>query len=437
MTRPPRPGTSRRTATPDPARALAVQLLDGVAAGRMLDDEAEPAARSAEAPAAPPAPPDVRARARRLAAATLRHLPRADALLDPHLRRAPPPRVRAALRLAVVEHHALGAPAHAVVDAAVTLLQAGRATRPFAGLANAVLRKAVADPGWAALPVPQLPGWLRAPLIAAHGPATVAEIEAAHLAGPALDLTLAPGHDPAALVALGAQGLPGGSLRMEPGAQVSALPGFAQGGFWVQDAAAAQPARALAAHLAPGMAVLDLCAAPGGKTLQLAAAGAQVTAVDISAPRLERLRTNLARTGLAAEVVCADLLDWSPPAPMPALLLDAPCTATGTIRRHPELPHVRRPADLPVLVALQAALIDRAAGWLAPGGVMAVCTCSLLPAEGEEMVAAALARHPGLTPLPLDLPLGRASGPGWRTRPDDLADRGGLDGFFLALLRRG
>jgi 16S rRNA (cytosine967-C5)-methyltransferase len=411
-----------RHPAPDAARALATRLLTSVAEGRMLDDTPADGA------------PEVRARALRLATATLRHLPRADAVLDPHLRRAPPDAVRAALRLAVVEHHVLGAPAHAVVDGAVTLMQAGRDTRPFGGLANAVLRKAVAFQGWDALPVPNLPAWLRAPLLAAHGPATVAAIEAAHLAGPALDLTLAPGTDPAALVALDAQPLPGGSFRLAQGAQVSALPGFDTGAFWVQDAAAAQPARALMAHVAKGAPVLDLCAAPGGKALQLAACGADVTAVDVSEPRLARLRANLARTRLSAQVVAADILSWSPPAPVPALLLDAPCTATGTIRRHPDLPHVRRPSDLSALTALQAALIDRAVGFLAPGGVMAVCTCSLLPAEGEEMVTAALSRHPRLRPLPLDLPLGRASGPGWRTRPDELSELGGLDGFYLALL---
>lgn len=410
---------------PDPARALAARLLTGVAQGRMLDDAGA---------GTDPAP--VRARAHRLAAETLRHLARADALLSPHLRRPPPDAALAVLRLAVVEHHALAAPAHAVVDGAVTLLASGRDTRVFAGLGNAVLRKACAAPGWADLPVPPLPAWLRAPLLAAHGAPTVMAIEAAHLAGAALDLTLRPRADPAALLALGARALPGGSLRLAPGAQVSALPGFDAGAFWVQDAAAAQPARALAARLAPGAAVLDLCAAPGGKTLQLAAAGLAVTALDTSAPRLETLMANLVRTGLTAQVVQADARVWAPPGPVGAILLDAPCTASGTIRRHPDLPHVRRASDLPALVALQTALIDRAAAWLAPGGWLMACTCSLLPAEGEEWVRAALARHPGLEAVPLSLPIGRASGPGWRTRPDDLGDQGGVDGFFAALLRR-
>ena len=418
---------SAPTRQPDPARKLAAALLACVAQGRMLDEGAE----------ASDAPPEIRARAQRLAAQTLRHQSRADQFLDPHLQRPPPAKVRAVLRLAVVEHHALGAPAHAVVDAAVTLLQADRKLRHFAGLANAVLRKAVAAEGWDALPPPRLPGWIRKPLLGAHGKAAVVAIEAAHMAGAPLDLTLKPGADPAPLLAAGAEALPGGSLRLQAGAQVSALPGYDAGDFWVQDAAAAQPARALLAAIPPGAPVLDLCAAPGGKTLQLAAAGAPVTAVDVSARRLERLRANLARTGLQAKVIAADLMDWAPPGPVPAILLDAPCTATGTIRRHPELPHIRRPADLTQLGALQAALIDRAAGWLAPGGVLAICTCSLLPAEGEEMIAAALTRHPGLQPLPLNLPLGRASGPGWRSRPDDLAAQGGLDGFYLSLLRLG
>lgn len=409
---------------PDPARALAAALLAGVAAGRALDEGD-----------GGPEPPEVRARALRLAATTLRHLPRADAVLAPHLKRPPPAPVRAALRLAVVEHHALGAPAHAVVDGAVRLMQAQRATRPFAGLTNAVLRKATAFPGWASLPVPRLPGWLRDPLVAAHGARAVAAIEAAHLDGAPLDLTPRPGADPAPLRARGAVDLPGGSLRLAAGSQVSALPGYDAGAFWVQDAAAAQPVRALLAHLTPGATAIDLCAAPGGKTLQLAAAGLRVTAVDLSEARMGRLRANLARTGLAAEAVVADALAWAPQAPASAVVLDAPCTATGTIRRHPDLPHLRRPADLATLSALQAALFDRAVGFLAPGGVLVYATCSLLAAEGEDIVAAALARHPGLTVLPVTAPLGRASGPGWRTRPDDLAHLGGIDGFFFALLR--
>jgi 16S rRNA (cytosine967-C5)-methyltransferase len=188
----------------------------------------------------------------------------------------------------------------------------------------------------------------------------------------------------------------------------------------------------------PGEAVLDLCAAPGGKTMQLADAGARVTALDISAPRLERLRENLARTGLQAEVVVADALEWAPATPYDAILLDAPCSATGTIRRHPDLPHVKDGSDLPALISLQAALMDRALGWLKPGGRLVFCTCSLLPEEGEHQLAAALSRHPGLSVLRPDLP---GIAPEWitpagglRLRPDHWADLGGMDGFFMVCL---
>jgi 16S rRNA (cytosine967-C5)-methyltransferase len=208
----------------------------------------------------------------------------------------------------------------------------------------------------------------------------------------------------------------------------------------VQDAAAALPARLLAPEAARGARVIDLCAAPGGKTLQLSAMGAHVTPLDISAPRLARLHENLARTGLAAEVIAADALHWSPDRPVEAVLLDAPCSASGTIRRHPDLPHVKDAQALAALTALQAALIDRALGWLTPGGVLVYCTCSLLPDEGEAQVAAALVRHPGLraedAALPGAGPDWRSAEGGWRLRPDFWADLGGLDGFYMARLRK-
>jgi 16S rRNA (cytosine967-C5)-methyltransferase len=415
------------------ARAAAVALLDAVLGeGRMLD-------AAAEAVPGPLAglPAAEKARAQRLAATVLRHLAGADAVLAPHLRKAPPRGVRNALRLGVVEM-AQGAPAHGVVNALVEAMRIGRRTGAFAGLVNAVLRQ-VAAAGAPDLGPPQkLPPWLRRPLVAAWGRAAVAAIEAAHAVPPPLDLTPRPGPLPDLH---GAEALPTGSLRLPAGAQVSALPGHAEGAFWVQDAGAALAARLLAPR--PGERIADLCAAPGGKTLQLAAAGARVTAVDISGPRLDRLRDNLARTGLAAEVVAADALHWAPPAPLDAVLLDAPCSATGTIRRHPDLPFLRDGSDLPALAALQAALIDRALAMLAPGGRMVFATCSLLPAEGEEQLAAALARHPGLAVEPADPAALPGLDPAWltaqgalRLRPDHWADRGGIDGFFLARLRR-
>lgn len=404
---------------PQDPRRLAASLVAGVLEGRMLPEVL------ADLPGADPA---IEARAQRLALATLRNLSRTQAVLSPLLSREPAPRVMAALRVAVTELLALGEAPHGVVHATVEALKSDRETARAAGLGNAVLRRAAEFDGWEGLPVQKLPGWLRRKLKPIHGEAGLAAIEAAHALGAPLDLTLKPGKAaPGGAVPVGL------SWRLPSGGQVSALPGYEQGDWWVQDAAAALPASLLAVQ--PGETVLDLCAAPGGKTLQLAAAGADVTALDLSESRLQRLHANLARTGLTARVVCADALDWAPPAPVDAVLLDAPCTATGTIRRHPDLPHVRKPADLEGLTALQARLLDRALGFLKPGGRLVYCTCSLLPDEGESQIAAALARHPGLTADTPPLPLGRATPDGgWRTLPSD--HETGIDGFYMALLHR-
>lgn len=383
-----------------------------------------------------------RARAQRLAMATLRRIGPADAVLKPFLRREPPPQVRAVLRVATVEMLAEAAPPHGVVGAAVAgLKQRGRATEGFAGLANAVLRKVAAtDPAvWAGLPPQELPGWLRGRLMSAWGKAAVQAIERAHAAGAPIDLTPRDGDAGRLAAAAGGVALPTGSVRLAEGAQVSTRPGYGEGAFWVQDAAAALAARMLAPRA--GERVLDLCAAPGGKTLQLAAAGAAVTALDVSEARLVRLHENLARCGLAAEVVVADALTWEPPAPFEAILLDAPCSATGTIRRHPDLPFLRSRDDLRGLVALQAALIDRATMMLKPGGRLVFCTCSLLPEEGERQVSAALERVPGLVPDPAPRELAgvesgwKSGDAGLRTRPDFWADRGGMDGFYICAFR--
>lgn len=387
--------------------------------------------------------PSDRARAQRLATETLRQLPRADAVLHPFLRRPPPGIVRAVLRVAVTEMLALGAAPHGVVGAAVDTLRAmGQRTESFAGLANAVLRKAAATPpeDWAALPVPELPGWLRGRFMSAWGKAATRAMEAAHLAGAPLDLTPKDGDAAALAVRVGGVALPTGSVRIAAAGQVTALPGFAEGEWWVQDAAAAMAARVLAPR--PGEAVADLCAAPGGKTLQLAAAGAQVTAVDISAERMARVAENLARCGLSAEIVTGDALDWRPGAPPAAILLDAPCSATGTIRRHPDLPHAKAALDRRGLFALQAELIDHALGHLAPGGRLVFCTCSLLPDEGEMQLARALDRHPGVTADRAALALPGMDeawiepGGGLRLRPDYWPDLGGMDGFFIACLHK-
>jgi 16S rRNA (cytosine967-C5)-methyltransferase len=310
------------------------------------------------------------------------------------------------------------------------MVRRGKRTGHLAGLVNAVLR-AVAE-GEIALPPQKLPRWMRQPMVHAYGRDAVAAIEVVQAMEPPLDLTLRAGFE-----APEGEVLPTGSLRLTAPGQVSGLPGYAAGGWWVQDAAAALPARLLGVQ--PGERVLDLCAAPGGKTLQMAAAGAAVTAVDISGPRMARVAANLARTGLTADLVVADALVWEPEVPFDAILLDAPCSATGTVRRHPDLPFVKDGSEVAGLVALQAALLDRALGWLRPGGRLVFATCSVLPEEGEDQVAAALERHPGLAVERVDLagvePAWWTEVGGLRLRPDYWADRGGMDGFFMVRLR--
>jgi len=237
---------------------------------------------------------------------------------------------------------------------------------------------------------------------------------------------------------LGAELLPTGNLRLAEAGQVSAIEGYDDGAWWVQDAGATLPALMLDAQ--PGERVLDLCAAPGGKTMQLVATGADVTALDISDNRVVRLRQNLARVGMTAELVIADALEWTPEAAFDAILLDAPCTATGTLRRHPDLGYAKDGTELETLVPFQSELIDRALGWLKPGGRLVYCTCSLLPEEGEAQLAAALKRHPDFTvgtfvPEGVD-PAWVAPAGGLRLRPDYWAERGGIDGFFIALLQK-
>jgi 16S rRNA (cytosine967-C5)-methyltransferase len=371
-----------------------------------------------------------RARAQRLALQVIRLMEPVDRLLEPHLRKEPPLAVMNILRLAVTELHG-GAAAHGVVNAAVELARAGKRTTHMAGLINAVLRKV---PAGAPLPGPaqRMPRWLRQPLVHVYGRDVVSAIEAVQAEAPPLDIT-----PRGAVLPEGAR-LPTGSVRLAEPGQVSTLPGYATGDWWVQDAAAALAVPLLGVR--PGQTVLDLCAAPGGKTLQLAAADAVVTALDISAPRMARVSENLARTGLSAKLVVADALHWQPEAAFDAILLDAPCSATGTIRRHPELPFLKDGSELAELTALQAQLLDRALGWLKPGGRLVFCTCSLLPEEGEAQLAAALARHPGLSVVRPDL---TGIEPGWitpegglRLRPDYWADRGGMDGFFMVCLQQ-
>ena len=407
------------------ARRAVLALLDGVL------DKGVSLAEQGDAPLAGLSAGD-RARAQRLASAVLRQAEPIDRMLGAHLHKEPPLAVLNILRLAVTEL-AEGSAAHGVVNSAVELARRDKTTQGLAGLVNAVLRK-FPPPVVIEGPVQRLPGWLRQALVARYGKVAVGKMEEVQSRTPVVDLTLRRGT--AADSISGGEVLPTGSLRLAAGGQISALPGFAEGAFWVQDAAAALAVRMLGD--VTGLSVLDLCAAPGGKTLQLADGGAEVTALDISGPRLVRLQENLARTGLRAKIVTADALQWAPPAPYDAILLDAPCSATGTIRRHPDLPFLRQPSDIAGLVELQARLLDRALGWLKPGGRLVYCTCSLLQDEGEGQIAAALTRHPRVKMLQ---PAIAGIDPAWmgarglRLRPDYLADAGGMDGFFMACLQ--
>lgn len=414
------------------ARSTALFLLDQITGeGRLMSDLVAGGALDRLDPAD-------RARAQRLANDTLRGIDRADRIIGRFLRKPPPLTVHNILRLGTVEL-CLGGDAHGVVNDMVGLLGNHRRYMKLKGLINAVLRQ-VAEDGpkrWNDLRIPRLRSWLREPLVEAWGKGAVNAMDRAHFAGAPLDLT-AKG-DPAKLAEVtGGTLLPTGSVRLADPGQVSSLPGYEDGEWWVQDAAAAIPVQVLAPKASEH--ILDLCAAPGGKALQLAAAGAAVTAVDNSQRRMERVTQNLARTGLAATCLVEDALTHT--GLYDAILLDAPCSATGTIRRHPDLPFAKDGSDFGDLIALQAQMLDHALTLLKPGGRLVFCTCSLLPDEGEVQVEEALQRHPGLRtdPAALDLP---GIDPAWiteegglRLRPDYWADIGGMDGFYIACLRR-
>jgi 16S rRNA (cytosine967-C5)-methyltransferase len=397
-----------------PARRAALRMLDAVLRRGETLDQAGGAANSL------PEPSD-RALARAIAAEVLRWLVDLDGLIDSatHQRLPDDAKPRAVLRLMLAQWLRLDVPPHAVIATALPLL-AGGPRRLAHGVFSTLAKRALALlPPHPTLPQPVATRWgTRATTIAQ----ALAE-------PPPLDLTL---HD-ASQTDLWAERLGGvsllpGHLRLPRGTAIADLAGFAEGAWWVQDLAASLPARVLGAGAngTGGRRVLDLCAAPGGKTLQLAAAGWQVTALDISDKRLGRLRENLARTALSAEVVVADALAWEPGRRFDAVLLDAPCTATGTCRRHPDVLHRIGPRQIAEMAELQAQLLARAAGWVEPGGQLVYAVCSLEPEEGEEQAA----RVP-LTPVPIDLPGFSATPEGWlRTDPGMLA--GGMDGFFVA-----
>ena len=406
-----------------PARRAALRLLDAVLRrGDPLDQVAPPVLRAIERA-------DDRALAMAIVQEALRWLPDLDALIDSATQTVLPDdaKARAVLQLMLAQALRLGLPPHAVIATGLPLLMGGP-RRLAHGVFSALLKRGAVLPEAPTLPAAVAQRWDVA------WPGRTAALAAGLATPPPLDLTL---RDPAQTAhwveQLGGISLLPGHVRLPRGQAVERLPGYGEGAWWVQDLAASLPARLLGAGA--GRRVLDLCAAPGGKTMQLAAAGWTVTALDKSARRLERLSANLARTGLAADVVQGDALKWQPDDMFDAVLLDAPCSATGTCRRHPDVLH--RLAAMDDLTQLQAQMLVRAADWLRPGGTLVYATCSLEPAEGEAQATAFTA----LAPTPIganELPAGIApTAQGWlRSDPGMLADAGGIDGFFAARWRK-
>jgi 16S rRNA (cytosine967-C5)-methyltransferase len=420
------------------ARLVALDLLGAVLRRRRaLDDAIDEHAAVRQLSARD------RAFARLLVATSLRRLGQIDALIDRCLNMPLAPRaalVHDILRLGVAQLLFLRTPAHAAVATSVDLAQS-RGFISHKGLVNAVLRRLSVE-GERLVEVQDAarlntPDWLWQSWSRSYGEATARAIAAAHLKEAPLDLTLRQDAEEWC-GRLEATMLPTGTLRRAPGGSIASLPGYAEGVWWVQDAAAALPAR-LFGDVA-GREVVDLCAAPGGKTAQLAAAGAQVTAVDRSPRRLDRLVANFQRLGLPISAVAADALTWRPERPIDAVLLDAPCTTTGAIRRHPDVPHLKLPEDVTRLSVVQENLLWAAIDMLRPGGTLVYCTCSLEPAEGPQRIEALFeAGAPVARRRIAPEEIGVA--PEWITRAGDLrtlpchlAEYNGLDGFYSARL---
>jgi 16S rRNA (cytosine967-C5)-methyltransferase len=432
------------------ARRIAADVIDGVLhRHRTLDDQLD---GTGAHPGLKQLADRDRALMRRLVATTLRRLGTLGHLLSRLLDRGVPtdaPRAQSALLIGAAQILWMDVPDHAAVDLSVRLVQADRRAAKYAGLVNAVLRRCaregaglVAEVNGKALDVAP---WLFQRWIAHYGEATANDIAEALGHEPSLDLTVK--SEPAQWAArLHGETLPTDTVRALLHGSVTVLPGFSEGQWWVQDAAAALPAR-LFGDLA-GKAIVDLCAAPGGKTAQLAHGGARVTAVDRSPARMARLKGNMTRLQLEVETVVADAAEWQPAesGSFDGILVDAPCTSTGTIRRHPDVGWLRQAADIAVLSSLQKRLALKAASLLKPGGTLVYCTCSLEPEEGEQIIDGLLATEAGLRRVPITpaevaglaeiiTPAGDL-----RTLPCHLPHQdprlGGLDGFYAARLER-
>ena len=408
------------------ARRAALHILDSVLRrGLTMDAAAGAAASLADSD---------RRLALAIAGETLRRLPEIDSLIDRRTRQRLPDdsKARMVLRLALAQKLGLATPDHAVVATALPLVEGGP-RRLVHGVLGGLLRAGIAPS-----PEPPLPREVEQRWRSAWGEAVVAAARRAIAARPPLDLSFQADADSASFCAVtGATSFAPLHARLADGGNVADLPGYDEGRWWVQDLAASLPAR-LVPHDARN--VLDLAAAPGGKTMQLAARGHDVTALDRSQSRLERLRANLARTGLEAKVQCADALEWRPDSPFDAVVIDSPCSATGTFRRHPEVLYRARPAIIAEAAALQARLLARAAGWVVRGGSLVYAVCSLEPAEGEKQVEAFLDanREFRLEPARSGVEGIQPAERGWlRILPGMLEAQGGLDGFFIAHLVRG
>ncbi len=392
--------------------------------------------------------PRDRAFTRLIATTALRRLGEIDAALAERIERPLPKdagRVRQILRITAAQLLYLETPPHAAVDNAVALTRAEERHTRLAGLVNAVSRRLARDAqqlrertGTAAI---NTPDWLWRRWSARYGEEIAGRIAAAHLVEPALDISVK--SDSTGWAGrLGGEVLATGGVRVTSGGRIETLPGFEEGAWWVQDAAATLPVKLLGD--VSDIEVADLCAAPGGKTAELAASGAKVVAVESSKRRIGILKRNLDRLKLEAELVEADVCSWIPGRSFPKVLLDAPCLATGTIRRHPDLPYLKSETELVPLAARQRLLLEAAIALLSPGGTLVYTTCSLEPEEGEQQLAAALAAHPGLAVAPVR-PGEAGLLPDWitpegylRTLPFHSPGGGpnvaGMDGFFAARL---
>lgn len=427
------------------ARRVASDIVDGVLhRGRSLDEQLDGAQGH---PGLAGLADRDRALMRRIVGTVLRRAGTLRYLLGLFVERGLPKdarRVETALMIGAAQILWLEVPDHAAVDLAVRLAQSDRQAARYAGLVNAVLRRVTREGAERLAGVDTValdtPAWLLARWIRTYGADTSRAIAAANGQEPALDLTVKSDAESWA-TRLRGRVLPTGTVRMVAHGAVTLLPGFAEGEWWVQDGAAALPAQLFGDMR--GLRVADLCAAPGGKTAQLARAGAHVTAVDRAPARLNRLRDNLARLKLPAELVCADVEEWQA-APFDAVLLDAPCSATGTIRRHPDVPWLKREADVGTLAVLQRRLLARAVALTKPGGTLIYCTCSLEPEEGADAIADLIADHPGVRRRPIAAAEvhGRSElltpEGDLRTLPCHFPDAdsrlAGLDGFYAARL---